>query len=104
MRRGRKVQIQGVTEADGVKFYRVTAPPAQFGWVQADAVFGKFRSGDEERLSRFVQAETGFDQIETAIEFLSFTPIHPTGHRFFYCLATCSKNCRPSFRKTLQTG
>ena len=74
MRRGRKVQIQGVTEADGVKFYRVTAPPTNFGWVQADAVFGKFRPGDEERLARFVQAESGFDQIEAAVEFFSIYP------------------------------
>src|SRR5206468_8931607 len=36
MRRGRKVVIQGVAEADGVKFYKVAAPPAKFGWVQAD--------------------------------------------------------------------
>ena len=71
MRRGRKVQILGVTEADGVKFYRVTAPPANFGWVQADAVFGKFRSADEQRLARLVQATDGFDQIEVAVEFFS---------------------------------
>ncbi len=74
MRRGRKVQIQGVIEADGVKFYRVTAPPNNFGWVQADAVFGKFRPTDEERLSKFVQAESGFDQIETAVEFFELYP------------------------------
>lgn len=69
MRRGRKVQILGVREADGVRFYKVTAPPANYGWVQADAVFGIFRSGDEERLARLVQAMDGFDQIEAAIEF-----------------------------------
>jgi len=78
MRRGRKVLIQGVTEADGVKFYRVAAPPNHVGWVQADAVFGKFRSSDEERLARFVQAETGFDQIETAIEFFELYPNSPS--------------------------
>src|SRR6185436_7807051 len=39
MRRGRKVVIQGVAEADGVKFYKVAAPPNNFGWVQADAVY-----------------------------------------------------------------
>src|SRR5947209_3291770 len=38
--RGRRVQILGVTEADGVKFYKVTAPPSNYGWIQADAVFG----------------------------------------------------------------
>src|SRR4051794_31689158 len=38
MQRGRKVQILGTAEADGVKFYKVSAPPASAGWVQADAV------------------------------------------------------------------
>jgi len=71
MRRGRKVTVLGVAEADGVKFYKVTAPPSNFGWVQADAVFGKFRTSDEERLARLVQASDGFDQIENANEFFS---------------------------------
>jgi len=74
MRRGRRVTVMGVAEADGVRFYKVTAPPASFGWVQADAVFGKFRSGDEERLARLVQASEGFDQIEIATEFFSLYP------------------------------
>jgi hypothetical protein len=74
MQRGRKVQIQAVTEADGVKFYKVSAPPSNFGWVQADAVFGKFRAGDEERLARLVQALDGFDQVEAAAEFFSLFP------------------------------
>ena len=56
MRRGRELRILGVAEADGVKFYRVSVPPSNSGWVQADAVFGKFRLGDEERLARLVQA------------------------------------------------
>lgn len=74
MRRGRKVVIQGVAEADGVKFYRVAAPPTKFGWVQADAVFGAFRPTDEERLARLVQAADGFDQIEIAEEFFGLYP------------------------------
>lgn len=74
MRRGRKVTVLGVTEADGVKFYKVAAPPANFGWVQADAVFGKFRQTDEERLARLVQASDGFDQIEIATEFFTLYP------------------------------
>jgi hypothetical protein len=71
MRRGRKVQIQAVTEADGVKFYKVTAPPTSFGWVQSEAVFGKFRAADEQRLAALVQASTGFEQLEVATEFLN---------------------------------
>lgn len=74
MQRGRKVQILGVSEADGVKFYKVTAPPSNFGWVQADAVFGKFRAGDEERLAKLVQAWDGFEQIEIAGEFFDLYP------------------------------
>ena len=63
-----------VAEVDGVKFYKVAAPPDKFGWVQADAVFGKFRVGDEERLARLVQASDGFDQIEVANEFFALYP------------------------------
>ena len=74
MHRGRKVQILGVAEGDGVKFFKVTAPPSSFGWVQADAVFGKFRTGDEERFAKFVQALDGFDQIEAAVEFFKMYP------------------------------
>ncbi len=74
MSRGRKVQVLGVTEADGVKFYKVTVPPKNFGWVQADAVFGRFRYGDEERLSKLVQATDSFDQIEIAQQFFALYP------------------------------
>lgn len=74
MRRGREVRILGVAEADGVKFYRVSVPPSNSGWVQADAVFGKFRLGDEERLARLVQAADGFDQIELAVNFFEMYP------------------------------
>jgi hypothetical protein len=74
MRRGRVVKILGVAEADGVKFYRVAAIPTGTGWVQADAVFGKFRPGDDARLARLVQSMSGFDQIETATEFLNLFP------------------------------
>jgi hypothetical protein len=74
MHRGRKVMIQGVAESDGVRFYKVAAPPSNFGWVQAEAVYGKFRASDEERLARLVQASDGFDQIELAVSFLDLYP------------------------------
>jgi len=74
MQRGRRVQITGVSEADGVKFYKVTVPPTNFGWVQSDAVFGKFRPSDEERLAKLVQASDGFEQIETADLFFELFP------------------------------
>lgn len=74
MQRGRKVMIQATAEADGVKFYKVTVPPTNFGWVQADAVFGTFRAGDEERFSKMIQAAEGFDQLEMATEFFEMYP------------------------------
>jgi hypothetical protein len=74
MRMGRNVKITGVTEADGVKFFRVVATPPVAGWVQADAVFGKFRANDEERLARLVQASSGFEQIEAASHFFKLYP------------------------------
>ncbi len=74
MSRGRQVRIQGVQEADGVKFFKVTVPPANFGWVQADALVGRFRAGDEERLARLIQAYEGFERIETARHFFDFFP------------------------------
>ncbi len=74
MRRGRTVKILGVTEADGVRFYKVSAPPHNSGWVQADAVFGKFRENDDDRLARLVRASTGFDQIELAVAFSEVFP------------------------------
>src|SRR4051812_15616758 len=33
MHRGRKVQILGTAEADGVKFFKIAVPPDNFGWV-----------------------------------------------------------------------
>lgn len=72
--RGRRVQIQGVEEADGVKFYKVAVPPSNFGFIQADAVFGDFRPDDDKRLAQLVTAATGFDQIELAMEFFKMYP------------------------------
>ena len=74
MRRGRVIKILGVKESDGVKFYRVSAPPAGAGWVQADSVFGKFREADDARLAMLVRSMSGFDQIEAAVEFFNLYP------------------------------
>ncbi|MEO6588351.1 MAG: SH3 domain-containing protein [Pyrinomonadaceae bacterium] len=74
MRRGRRVKILESKQADGVTFYRVAAPPNNFGWVQSEAVFGGFRRGDDERLARLIQASGGFDQLELAVNFLELFP------------------------------
>lgn len=77
MRRGRVVTIIETREADGVTFYRVAAVPNAQGWVQREAVAGKLRRGDDERLARLVQASNGFDQIERARIFLENFPDSP---------------------------
>lgn len=77
MRRGRVLMINDTKEADGVTFYRVTAIPKVSGWVQKEAVAGKFRRGDDERLARLVQGSDGFDQIERAQIFLDNYPDSP---------------------------
>lgn len=74
MRVGRRVSILGVAAADGVKFFRVSAPPAKTGWVQADAVFGNFRAGDDIRLAQLIRASTGFEQIELVVQFMAIYP------------------------------
>ena len=69
MRNGRTVTISGSRDAEGVTFYRINAAP-NYGWIQADAVAGKFRRGDDARLAKLVQSSKGFEQIERAQIFL----------------------------------
>jgi len=79
MRRGRTVTISGSKDADGVTFYRVNAAP-NYGWIQADAVIGKFRRGDDARLAKLVQSSVGFEQIDRAqifLETFSDSPLRP---------------------------
>jgi len=79
MRRGRTVAISGTKDADGVTFYRVNAAP-NYGWIQAEAVIGKFRRGDDARLAKLVQSSEGFEQIDRAqifLETFSNSPLRP---------------------------
>ena len=74
---GREVSVSETKEADGVTFYRVITSPKSSGWVQADAIAGTFRRGDDERLARLVQASEGFERIERASIFLEMFPASP---------------------------
>ena len=77
MRRGRLVKILGVAEADGVRFYKIAAPPNNFGWVQADSLITRGRDGEDERLARLIRVSKGFDQLELASNFLELFPKSP---------------------------
>ena len=80
MRTGHLVSISGSKEVDGVTFYRVAAASNKNGWVQSDAVFGRYKRGDDERLARLVQASDGFEQVERAgifLEMYDASPLRP---------------------------
>lgn len=77
MRTGKIVAISGSKQADGVIFYRVNVPPRNYGWVQAEALIGKNRKGDDERLAKLIQASEGFEQIERAVIYLENFPNSP---------------------------
>src|SRR5687767_14189663 len=53
---GREISVGETREADGVMFYRVSTSTKSSGWIQADALAGNFRRGDDERLARLVQS------------------------------------------------
>lgn len=72
--RGRKLQIIGSIENDGVKFFKVVSQTGDMGWIQSDAVFGKFRDGDDTRLANLARAVDGFDQIEMMVDFFDVFP------------------------------
>lgn len=77
MRTGRIVAITGSKEVEGITFYKVLLPPEGFGWVQAQAVIGRYRRGDEERLLALIQASEGFEQIERAMIYYDNFPNSP---------------------------
>lgn len=74
LRRGREVRILGEHRADGVAFYEVAVSKKSAGWIQTDAVFGKFRKEDELRLARLALVSRGFEQMEITAQFLEIYP------------------------------
>jgi hypothetical protein len=74
---GRAVTITASREVGGVLFYKLLIPPDEVGWIQAEAVVGKFRKGDDERLARLIQASEGFEQIERGMIFYDNYPASP---------------------------
>lgn len=81
MRLGREVIIGQTRQADGVTFFQIVIPAETFsGWLQAEAVTGRFRPDDDLRLARLIQASEGFARIERAGIFLEMypeSPFHP---------------------------
>ena len=77
LRRGRLIAIRGVTERDGVAFYRVNVTRRTRGWLQREAVSSPTRDGDDRRLYQLILASEEFDRIVRARLFLDFFPRSP---------------------------
>lgn len=99
MSRGRVVTISGVAEADGVKYYKVVVPPKNWGWVQADAVFGKFRPTDEQRLFELAKATDGFEKIEILAEFFMLYPTSTLRPKLLLLYGDAIEEMAPSLSK-----
>ena len=74
MRTGRLLSVSAKKDVDGITFYRVTVPPRNYGWVQAEAIIRKNNEEDEQRLFRLIQAAKGFEQFERGAVFLDHFP------------------------------
>lgn len=74
MRTGRTVLIIDKQQTDGVLFYKVSVPPKNFGWVQAEALVTASKKNDDFRLARLIQFTKGYDQIELITIFLNLFP------------------------------
>ncbi len=67
---GAQLTVFEEKEADGVLFYRVADITALTGWIQADAIAGKFRKNDDQRVARLILGSNGFAQLQRAAVFL----------------------------------
>lgn len=67
---GMTLNVYEEKDADGVLFYRIADYTARSGWIQADAIAGKFRKNDDQRVARLILGSNGFVQLQRASIFL----------------------------------
>ena len=76
--RGRAVRVIGQKRSrDGVLFYSVVVTRRTRGWMQREAVILPWRTGDDERLLRLINASVDFDRVARARIFLDAFPHSP---------------------------
>lgn len=68
---GTEITVFEENETEGVIFYKVSDATTQTGWLQADAIAGKFRKNDDQRVARLILGSEGFVQLQRASIFLS---------------------------------
>lgn len=78
LNRGRFVSIRGSSRnREGLLFYQVTVTRRTSGWLQSEAVFSSWRSGDDARLARLLDGADEFDRVARAKIFLELFPRSP---------------------------
>lgn len=76
--RGRFVSIRGASRSrDGLLFYQVAVTRRTTGWLQSEAVFSSWRSGDDDRLVRLLESADEFERVARARIFLDLFPRSP---------------------------
>ncbi|MDH3494672.1 MAG: SH3 domain-containing protein, partial [Acidobacteriota bacterium] len=78
---GTEVTVLEEKEADGVLFYKVAEATAVTGWIQSEAIAGKFRKNDDQRVFQLILGSTGFVQIQRGALFLDLfddSPFRPS--------------------------
>lgn len=78
LNRGRYVSIRGASRSrDGLLFYQVALNRRTTGWLQSEAVFSSWRSGDDDRLVRLLESADEFERVARARIFLGLFPRSP---------------------------
>ncbi len=67
---GDKVTVFEEKSGDGVLFFRVADATAAGGWLQSEAVVGKFKNNEDQRLFRLILGSTGFTRVQRCAVFL----------------------------------
>lgn len=78
---GTSITVLEEKEGEGVLFYKVAEDTAVVGWIQSEAIAGKFRKNDDHRVYRLMQGSTGFVQVQRGALFLEMfedSPFRPT--------------------------
>ena len=78
LNRGRFVSIRRASRSrDGLLYYQVAVNRRTNGWLQSEAVFSSWRSGDDDRLVRLLESADEFERVARAKIFLDLFPRSP---------------------------
>jgi hypothetical protein len=91
--RGRPVSITSQTRGrDGILFYSVRVTSRTRGWLQSEAIILPRRTGDDERLLRFITGSAEFDRVARSRIFLEVFPHSPLRPRVLLLLGDAAEH------------